>query len=100
MVLHVLTSVLSAEDVYPDLDAVGGRDTLIGIIGALLTFVLIVAVLMLIISAIIWAVSSSSGNYHAAGRGRTGVLVAVGAAALAGAGVAWMNFLLGVGENL
>lgn len=100
MVPLVLTSLAPTEDVYPDLDAVGGRDTLIGIIGALLTFVLIVAVLMLIVSAIIWAVSSASGNYQAATRGRTGVLVAVCAAALAGAGVAWMNFLLGVGENL
>ena len=29
-------------DVYPDFDAVGGRSTLIGIVGALLTVTLIV----------------------------------------------------------
>lgn len=87
-------------DVYPDFDAVGGRSTLIGIVGALLTITLIVAVLMLIICAIVWAVSSSTGNITAATRGRVGVFVSIGAAALAGAGVAWVNFLLRVGTTL
>lgn len=96
----LLATVRVAEDVYPDTGAIGGRDTLISIIGALLTFVLIIAVLMLVVSAIVWAVSASSGNYQGATRGRTGVLVAIGAAALAGAGVAWMNFLLGIGQTL
>ena len=87
-------------DVYPDFDAVGGRSALIGIVGALVTITLIVAVLMLIICAIVWAVSSSTGNATAATRGRVGVLVSNGAAALAGAGVAWLNFLLRVGTTL
>ncbi len=87
-------------DVYPDFDAVGGRSALIGIVGALVTITLIVAVLMLIICAIVWAVSSSTGNATAATRGRVGVLVSIGAAALAGAGVAWLNFLLRVGTTL
>ena len=77
-----------------------GRSTLIGIVGALLTITLIVAVLMLIISAIVWAVSSSTGNITASTRGRVGVFVSIGAAALAGAGVAWLNFLLRVGTTL
>ena len=84
-------------DVYPDFDAVGGRSTLIGIVGALLTITLIVAVLMLIICAIVWA---STGNATSAARGRVGVFVSIGAAALAGAGVAWLNFLLRVGTTL
>ena len=87
-------------DVYPDFDAVGGRSTLIAIVGALLTITLIVAVLMLVICAIVRAVSSSTGNAAAAARGRVGVFVAVGAAALSGAGVAWLNFLLRVGTTL
>ncbi len=87
-------------DVYPDFDAVGGRSTLIAIVGALLTITLIVAVLMLIICAIVWAVSSSTGNITASTRGRVGVFVSIGAAALAGAGVAWLNFLLRVGTTL
>ena len=55
---------------------------------------------MLVICAIVWAVSSSTGNAAAAARGRVGVFVAVGAAALSGAGVAWLNFLLRVGTTL
>ncbi|MBN9374209.1 MAG: hypothetical protein J0I40_02225 [Cellulomonas sp.] len=91
---------LADQDVYPNFDAVDGRATLISIVGALLTVTLIVAVLTLIISAVVWAVSTSTGNYQTAARGRTGVLVALLAAALSGAGVAWVNFLLHVGDLL
>ena len=87
-------------DVFPDFDGVGGAGELRYIIGALLMFVLITAVLMLIVCAIVWAVASAHGNYQAATKARTGLWVAVGAAALAGAGVAWVNFLLGVGTRL
>jgi len=55
---------------------------------------------MLIVSAIIWAISASSGNYSAAAKGRVGVLVALGAAVLAGGGVAWMNWLIALGQRL
>lgn len=92
--------VILPADVYPDFDAVGGRSTLISIVGALLTITLIVAVLMLVICAIVWAVAAAHGNFQSASRGRTGVLVALGAAALAGAGVAWLNFLLNLGSTL
>ena len=87
-------------DVFPDFGGVGGAADLRAIVGALLMFVLIVAVLMLIVCAIVWAIASSSGTYQAATRARTGLFVSLGAAALAGAGVAWVNFLLGVGQQL
>ncbi len=87
-------------DVFPDFGGVAGATELRSVVGALLMFVLIAAVLMLIVCAIVWAVSSAHGNYHAATRARTGLWVAVGAAALAGAGVAWLNFLLDVGTRL
>lgn len=87
-------------DVFPDFGGVGGAADLRSIVGALLMFVLIIAVLMLIVCAIVWAIASSSGNDQAATKARTGLLVALGAAVLAGAGVAWVNFLLGVGEQL
>lgn len=100
MVPLTLRLVIAAEDVYPDFDAVGGRSTLMSIVGALLTVTLIVAVLMLVICAIVWAVASANGNFQGASRGRVGVFVALGAAALAGAGVTWMNFLLDLGSTL
>ena len=87
-------------DVFPDFGGVGGAADLRAIVGALLMFVLVTAVLMLIVCASIWAIASSSGNYQAATKARTGLFVALGAAALAGAGVAWVNFLLDVGAEL
>lgn len=91
---------LHAADVFPDFGGVGGTSDLSSIVGALLTVVLIVAVLMLLVCAITWALSSANGNYSAAGKARSGLFVAIGAAALAGAGVAWMNFLINLGTGL
>ncbi|MDN6555170.1 MAG: DUF6112 family protein, partial [Acidipropionibacterium jensenii] len=86
--------------VFPDFDGVGASAQLQSIVGALLMFVLVTAVLMLIVCAIVWAIASANGNYQSAAKARTGLFVAVGAAALAGAGVAWLNFLLDVGSRL
>lgn len=49
-------------DVFPDFGSVGGADDLRAIVGALLMFVLITAVLMLIICAIVWAIAAGSGD--------------------------------------
>ena len=87
-------------DIFPDFGAVGGAAELQSIAGALLTFVLIVAVLMMIISGITWALASANGHFQIATRARLGLWVACGAAALAGAGVAWINFLLSVGTAI
>jgi steroid 5-alpha reductase family enzyme len=95
-----MSTPLSSGAVYPNIGAVGGASTLVSVIGALLTIVLIVACLMLIVCAATWAVAAANGNYHSVTKARTGVLVAVGSAALAGAGVAWMNFLLHLGSTL
>ena len=87
-------------DIFPDFGAVGGQAELRAIVGALLTIVLILAVLMLVICAAVWAISSANGNITSAVRARTGFLVSVGAAALAGLGVTWVDFLLGVGASI
>ena len=87
-------------DIFPDFGAVGGAAELRSIIGALMTYVLIIAVLMIIVSAVTWAIATANGHYQTATRARLGLWVACGAAALAGLGVAWANFLLGVGSNL
>ncbi|WP_392426049.1 DUF6112 family protein [Barrientosiimonas humi] len=86
--------------VFPNFDGLGGIGDLKQVIGALLMFVLIIAVLMLIVSAICWAIAASHGNYAAAAKGRVGVLVALGAAVLAGGGVAWINWLITIGRQL
>lgn len=87
-------------DVFPDFGAVGGQAELRAIVGALLTIVLIIAVLMLVISATVWAISSANGNVSSAVRARIGFFVSIGAAALAGLGVTWINFLLGLGASI
>jgi len=87
-------------DVFPDFGAVAGAEELQKIVGALLTFVLIISVLMMIITGVTWALASANGNFQTAVRARTGLWVACGAAALAGAGVAWVNFLIGIGSTL
>jgi hypothetical protein len=87
-------------DIFPDFGAVGGAAELESIAGALLTFVLILAVLMMIISGVTWALASANGHFQTAMRARIGLWVACAAAALAGAGVAWVNFLLDVGSQL
>jgi hypothetical protein len=87
-------------EIFPDFGAVGGAEQLRSIIGALLTLVLIISVLMMVVNGAVWALASSSGNFQTGTRARTGFFVACGAAALAGAGVAWVTFLLGVGAGL
>jgi hypothetical protein len=87
-------------DVYPNFGAVGGSAHLASIIGALLTVILIVAVLTLVGCAITWALASSHGNIQAVHKAKTGVWIAIGSAALAGAGVAWVNSLLHIGSTL
>lgn len=87
-------------NVFPDFDGLGGIGDLKVVIGAMLTIILVVAVLMIIVSAILWAVASSCGNPGLASKGQAGVFVAVGAAALAGCGVAWINWLIDLGGQL
>jgi steroid 5-alpha reductase family enzyme len=86
--------------VYPNLGAVGGSSTLVAVIGALLTITLMVACVMVLVSAAAWALAAAAGNYHAVAKARAGLFVAIAGAALAGGGVAWMNFLLHLGTTL
>ncbi|WP_053208208.1 DUF6112 family protein [Jiangella muralis] len=97
---HIRSTRSRGAQVFPDLSAVNHASDLAAAVGALLTVVLVVAVLMLIVCAAAWAMASAHGNYHAAVRARTGVWVSVGAAGLAGAGMAWINFLMDVGSAL
>lgn len=86
--------------VAPDFGAVGGASKLRAIVGALLTYGLLIAALMLIACAVTWAVTSSQGSWHTADRAKTGLLVALGGAILIGGAMAWANWLLGIGASL
>jgi len=86
--------------VGPDFGAVGGSGQLRAIVGALLTYGLIIAVLMVVTCGATWAVASSSGSWQAASKAKTGLFVALGGAALTGGALAWANWLLDVGAQL
>jgi steroid 5-alpha reductase family enzyme len=83
----------------PDFSALNGT-SIETVIGALLTIVLVAAVASLIVCGICWAIGSSTGNYQLESKGRTGVLIALGTAAAAGAGVALVNWLVALGQHL
>jgi hypothetical protein len=87
-------------EVGPDFGAVGGAGDLRAIVGALLTYGLIIAVLMLVISATTWAIASNSGSWHAVQKAKVGCFVSIGGATLTGAALAWANWLLDIGAHL
>ncbi|MEP9382899.1 DUF6112 family protein [Nocardioides cheoyonin] len=94
------TTLLAGTHVGPNFGAVGGADGLRVMVGALLTYGLIIAVLMLIVSATTWAIASGSGSWHTAQKAKLGCFVALGGATLTGAALTWANWLLGIGAHL
>jgi hypothetical protein len=92
--------LLTTSPAGPNFGAVGGSSELRRIVGALLTYGLLVAVLMLIVCATAWAIGSANGNWQTASRAKTGVFVALLGAVLNGGALAWANWLLGVGASL
>ena len=92
--------VLIAASVRPDFGAVDGSSDLREIVGALLTYGLLVAVLMLIVCATGWAIGSANGSWQTASRAKTGLLVALFGAVLTGGALVWANWLLDVGAQL
>ena len=87
-------------NIQPNRTGLPGIASLESIVGALLTFGLVAAVAGIAISAIAWAIGSHSGNPHVAGKGKSGVLVALGAAFLIGGATFLVNFFNAQGGHL
>ncbi len=105
MPVHLLTvlppSVLRADPgVSSNTTGLPGLGQLRQIVGAMLTFGLVACVAALVVAAVVWGFGSNSGNPHLAGRGKTGVVVAAGAALLIGAANAIVTFFSGVGATI
>jgi hypothetical protein len=101
MPLPAAVNVLPLDiNISPNSDGLPGIQQLRSIVGASMTVGLILAVLALIISAIVWALGANSSNPHLAGRGKLGVLVALGAAIVCGASVTLVNFFWNVGQQV
>lgn len=95
-----MSTVNLAPAVGPDFGAVTGAGELRAIVGALLTYGLIIAVLMLVICSATWALASHSGSWHTAQKAKVGMFVALGGATLTGAVLTWANWLLDLGAHL
>ena len=87
-------------DVSPNTTGLPGITTISNIVGALLTIGLISCVAGLVIASIVWAIGSHSSNPNLAGRGKTGVLVALVAAILIGGANVLVNFFVATGKGL
>lgn len=87
-------------DISPNSDGLPGIGQLRTIVGAAMTVGLVLAVLALIISAVVWAYGANASNPHVAGRGKFGVLVALGSAIVTGASVTLVNFFWNVGQSV
>jgi hypothetical protein len=96
----VINMFVSDVNIQPNRTGLPGIASLENIVGALLTFGLVAAVAGIAISAIAWAIGSHSGNPHVAGKGKSGVLVALAAAFLIGGATFLVNFFNAQGGHL
>lgn len=92
--------VFSDIHISPNRDGLPGIAALESIVGALLTFGLIASVAGIAISAIAWAIGSHSGNPHVAGKGKSGVVIALAAAFLIGGANFLVNFFNAQGTHI
>lgn len=86
--------------VAPDFGAVDGSGQLQQIVGALLTYALIIGVLMTLICAAAWSIASATGSWQLAAKAKLGLFVALGGVTLTGAALAWANWLIHTGASL
>ena len=112
--IHALTPVISSVrtilnrsavmvanvQINPNSTGLPGIGALHKIVGAVMTVGLMLSVLALIVAAVVWGFGSHSANPHLATRGKTGVLVACGAAIITGGAVAFVNFFWNVGKGI
>ena len=100
----MLTSTLIKTDgvppIKPDPSGLPGGAVLERMLSGLMFWTLLAAVAGLLVSAIVWALSSHTGNYQHAASGKRGVVVAAAVALLAGSAVAIVNFFVGVGAGI
>src|SRR6266540_3741306 len=86
--------------VNPDPNGLPGSPALQQLVNGLAFWGLLAALAGLVISAAVWALSAHSGNYHHAGVGRRGTLVAAAAAFLVGAAPAIISFFESLGNTV
>jgi hypothetical protein len=99
--MNVAGHVLAANPgISPNSSGLPGLGEVRRIVGALLTWGLVACVAGLVISAMVWAISSNAGNYHGTSKGKTGVLVSAAAAILIGGANAIIGFFAAAGGRI
>ena len=93
------TAGLQDPGITPNTNGLPGLPALRHMVGALLTFSLVLCVAAFVISAAAWAMGSFNNNAHYAGKGKTGCLVAAGAAVLIGSANGLIRFFSGINLN-
>jgi hypothetical protein len=91
--------ILQDPGISPNTNGLPGLPALRQLVGALLTFSLVICVAAFVISAAAWAMGSFNSNAHYAGKGKTGCLVAAGAAILIGSANGLIRFFSGISLN-
>lgn len=89
----------SGINVTPNASGLPGSDSLVSLVGGLQFDAVLAALAALIIGAAVWALSSHSGNYQGAARGRTAVIVSALAALLIGFGPGLVNWFFNLGQG-
>jgi hypothetical protein len=89
-----------AVSISPNTNGLPGLNELSTLVGAMLTVGAILCVLGVILSAIVWAVASTSGNIQIVSRAKTGVVVAAVAALLIGGASLLVTFFVNAGSAL
>ena len=87
-------------DVNPNPSDLPGGNVIQQLLDGLAGWALFGSLAALLISAIVWALGANGGNYHAANKGKTGVLVAAITALLVGAAPALVNFFNNLGTRV
>jgi len=95
-----LSAISVLDDVTPNTTGLPGISTITHMVGALLSIGLVACLAGLVIAAIVWAIGHHSSNPIVAGRGRTGVLVALAAALLIGGANVLIDFFVTAGKGL
>lgn len=86
--------------IHPNPDKLPGGAQIQQILDGLGGWALFAALGGILISVIIWSLGSFGGNYHAASKGKTGVLVCGAAALIAGGAGPIINFFANLGSQI
>ena len=87
-------------DVNPNPNDLPGGAVIQQLLDGLAGWALFGSLAALLVSAIVWALGANGGNYHAANKGKTGVLVSAVTALLVGAAPALINFFNQLGTKV